>query len=76
MTFLELAEKVLRSAQQAMTTKDNLDWETLNKPAVKNNDFKQFIERVRNDLTSSEIRKERYDKVLTKERLLMSVNDY
>lgn len=73
MTFLELAEKVLRSAQRPMTTKDNLDWETLNKLAVKNHDFKQFIIRVRNDLNSSEIRKEQYDKVLGKEQLVRSV---
>lgn len=49
--------------------RDNLDWETINKLTVMNKDFKQFVKRVRVDLTSNEIRKEKYDKVLDEEKL-------
>ena len=34
-----------------------------------NKDFKQFVKRVRIDLKSNEIRKEKYDKVLNEEQL-------
>jgi hypothetical protein len=50
-------------------TKDNLDWETVNKLTM-NRDFKEFLKRIRIDLTSNEIRKEKYDKVYTDEDLV------
>lgn len=50
-------------------TRENLDWETLNKLTGMNKDFKQFVKRVRIDLKSNEIRKEKYDKVLNEEQL-------
>lgn len=50
-------------------SKDNLDWETINKLTM-NPDFKSFLKRIKNDLQSSEVRKEQYDKVLDREDLL------
>ncbi len=50
-------------------TREYLDWETINKLTVMNTDFKQFIKRVRTDLKSNEIRKEKYDKILEEEEL-------
>ena len=41
----------------------------VNKPTCMNKDFKQFLKRVRIDLTSNEIRKEKYDKVLDEDQL-------
>jgi hypothetical protein len=51
--------------------KNQLDWETINKLAV-NRDFKQFLERVKNDVKSKEVIKERYDKVFNKEAVTIS----
>lgn len=53
----------------AARTRENLDWETINKLTVMNKDFKQFIKRVRIDLRSNEIRKEKYDKILEEGQL-------
>lgn len=50
-------------------SRENLDWETMNKLTVMNKDFMQFVKRVRIDLRSNEIRKEKYDKVLEEEEL-------
>lgn len=50
-------------------TRENLDWETINKLTVMNKDFLQFVKRVRIDLKSNEIRKEKYDKILEEEKL-------
>ncbi len=49
--------------------KPELDWDTMNKIAKLNPDFKKFITRVKNDLLSKEIRKEEYDKVREVEKL-------
>ena len=49
--------------------KENLDWETINKLTM-NKDFREFLKRVKIDLTSNEIRSERYDKVLGEEALI------
>ena len=43
--------------------KSELDWENINKLAVENPDFKEFLKRVKIDLNSKEIRKELYDKI-------------
>jgi hypothetical protein len=49
--------------------KESLDWETVNKLSM-NSDFREFLKRVKNDLSSKEIRKERYDKVLDRDSLM------
>ncbi|MBU2947413.1 HTH domain-containing protein [Zobellia uliginosa] len=59
------SSKILYSA----TNRENLDWETMNKLTVMNKDFMQFVKRVRIDLKSNEIRKEKYDKILDEEQL-------
>lgn len=52
--------------------KEVIDWDTVNKLAVINNDFKEFLRRVRLDMTSREARKEMYDKVKAKDELINS----
>lgn len=54
-------------------TKDSLDWESINKLCI-NEDFKNFLARVRVDLTSKEIRKEKYDQIFSAEKLQELVN--
>jgi len=49
------------------TTKERLDWETINK------DFKEFLKRIKIDLTSNEIRKEKYDKIYEEEQLIKMI---
>ncbi|WP_273484600.1 COG2958 family protein [Desulforamulus ruminis] len=44
--------------------KTELDWETVNKLARENPDFKDFLKRISIDISSKEIRKERYDPVI------------
>ncbi len=53
--------------------KENLDWETINKLSALNPDFKNFIQRVKVDISSKEIRKEQYDKDLDKNELLKTI---
>ena len=50
-------------------TSENLDWETMNKLTM-NKDFTEFLKRINNDLKSREIRKEWYDMILDKEKLI------
>ncbi len=50
-------------------SKDALDWDTINKLTI-NPNFEAFLKRITNDITSKEIRKERYNKVLDKEELV------
>jgi len=50
-------------------TRDNLDWDTINKLTL-NKDFKEFLKRIKNDLQSNEIRKEKYDKIYDPEELV------
>ena len=50
-------------------TRENLDWETINKLTL-NKDFKEFLKRIKNDLQSNEIRKEKYDKIYEPEELV------
>lgn len=54
-------------------SKDSVDWETVNKLAVVNPDFCEFLKRVKTDLASREIRKEMYDPVLDREELIKSL---
>lgn len=49
-------------------TKENLDWDAINKLAM-NPDFVEFLNRLKNDIKSKEIRKEKYDKILSEEEL-------
>lgn len=53
-------------------TRDNLDWDTINKLTL-NRDFKEFLKRIKNDLTSNEIRKEEYDKVYEPDELVKMI---
>ena len=55
--------------------RENLDWETINKLTM-NKDFKEFLKRIRIDLSSNEIRKEKYDKILTEQELLKTIRVY
>jgi len=46
-----------------------LDWDAINKLTI-NPDFKEFLKRIKTDISSKEIRKEKYDKILEKEELI------
>lgn len=59
------SSRVLYPARQ----KEYLDWENINKLTL-NQDFVEFLGRVKRDLSSKEIRKERYDAILTSEVLI------
>jgi uncharacterized protein len=48
--------------------RDSLDWETINKLTM-NNDFKEFLSRVKIDISSKKIHKKEYDSVLEIEEL-------
>ncbi|WP_299758805.1 HTH domain-containing protein [uncultured Pontibacter sp.] len=52
--------------------KESLDWETINKLAM-NKDFEDFLKRIRVDITSQEVRKEKYDKIFESEDLLKRI---
>ncbi len=54
-------------------SKDYIDWETVNKLSGMNSDFSEFLKRVKNDISSHEVRKEMYDKVYEKEVLVKSL---
>ena len=54
--------------------RDFVDWETANKMAVLNPDFREFLKRIKTDVSSREIRRERYDSVLSTEELLKLIN--
>ena len=54
-------------------SKDLVDWETVNKLAGINPDFREFLKRVKVDITSREIRREMYDHVLEKEELVKTL---
>jgi uncharacterized protein len=49
--------------------KSEIDWETVNKLSKENPDFRGFIVRIKNDMNSKEIRKEKYDKIYLTEQL-------
>ena len=52
-------------------TREYLDWETINKLTM-NPDFREFLKRVKTDISSKEVRKEKYDKVFDADELLKS----
>jgi uncharacterized protein len=55
--------------------KDIVDWDTVNKLASMNSDFKKFLRRIKIDMNSREVRKEMYDAVWDKERLINSLSN-
>jgi len=50
--------------------KNELDWDTMNKLANENPDFREFSKRIKIALSSKEIRKEKYDKVYKTEEFI------
>lgn len=54
--------------------KEYLDWDMINKLTSMNEDFKGFIKRIKIDISSKEVRKEKYDKVLSVEELIRGLN--
>lgn len=52
--------------------KEYLDWDMINKLTI-NPDFIDFLKRIKTDISSKEIRKEKYDKILEKEELIKLV---
>jgi uncharacterized protein len=54
-------------------TKTEIDWETVNKLSKENPDFRKFIVRIKNDMNSKEIIKEKYDKIYTAEQLVEKI---
>ena len=56
--------------------KEILDWDTINKLADENPDFKKFLVRVRKDLHSKEIRVEKYDKLYSSDELLKRISKF
>ena len=53
--------------------KEYLDWEAINKLAI-NQDFTEFLRRVKKDISTKEVRLEFYDKVLDKEVLIANLS--
>ena len=58
--------EVLIQARQ----RDILDIEMMNKISQINPDFKEFLIRIRIDLSSKEIRKEKFDKIIESDELI------
>jgi hypothetical protein len=54
--------------------KEYLDWENMNKLTL-NQDFTEFLGRVKRDLSSKEIRKERYDTIFSSEELVKRLSE-
>lgn len=50
--------------------KEVIDWDTVNKLSGINRDFREFLRRIRIDMTSREVRKELYDPVMEKDELI------
>ncbi len=50
--------------------KEAIDWDTVNKLSGINRDFREFLCRIRIDMTSRGVRKELYDPVMDKDELL------
>ncbi len=66
---LDIEEPISSEIILPAKTRDNLDWETINKLTL-NKDFKEFLKRIKNDLQSNEIRKEKYDKIFDPDELV------
>jgi len=63
------SSEILYPARQ----KELLDIETMNKISQVNPDYKEFLKRVKIDLNSKEIRKEKYDRIFEAEELIKRV---
>jgi hypothetical protein len=63
------SSEVLYTAKQ----KEIIDIETMNKISQINPDFEEFLKRVKTDLNSKEIRKEKYDKIYDIEELIKKI---
>ena len=50
--------------------KEMVDWDTVNKLSGINPDFREFLRRIRIDMTSREVRKELYDPAMEKDDLI------
>lgn len=55
-------------------TKEQIDWDSVNKLSAMNPDFKKLLQRVKNDISIHEIKRDGFDKVLTREELLKKYN--
>lgn len=53
--------------------KEFVDMGTMNRLAQANPNFREFLKRIKTDLSSREIRKERYDRVVSSEDLISSI---
>lgn len=51
-------------------SRESIDWETANKLATMNPDFRDFLKRIRTDIASREVRREMYDKIFDADELL------
>lgn len=56
------------------SNREYLDWDMMNKLTTMNAGYKEFLKRIRNDIASKEIRKEQYDEVLSKEKLIATLS--
>lgn len=54
-------------------SRESIDWETANKLATMNPDFRDFLKRIKTDIASREVRREMYDKVLDADELVQSL---
>ncbi|MCG3119576.1 MAG: hypothetical protein ALAOOOJD_02006 [bacterium] len=52
--------------------RESLDWDTINK-LMMNPDFKEFLRRIKIDISSNEIRKEKYDRISTRDELIKMI---
>jgi len=68
--IIELNSENIEQSEILFPAKTNvaLDWETINRLIDVNLDFKEFIQRITKDVNSMEIRKEKYDEVLSDEQ--------
>ena len=56
--------------------KEAIEWDTVNKLSTINPDFGEFIERVKKDVTSKEIREEWYDKLLEADEIVKKFKNW
>lgn len=62
------SSRILFSAKE----KDNLDWETINKIADKNKDFRNLIMRITKDIEIKEVREEEFDEIKDREDIILT----
>ncbi len=69
---IDIEEPLSSEILMPAIARENLDWEIINKLTI-NKDFKEFLKRIKIDLTSNEIRKEKYDKIYEPEDLIKMI---